>query len=247
MLPIRAPLATRRSPLVGRWMPAMTLRSVLLPDPLRPMRPTDSPWRIFSDTDLSAQNSSTRCRRDRSKQAEQPTFSSAARVVPEEEPFGQVPRFEDEGQVRSAPRSCLRCGRAASRPSRARRRHNRQRGQPDGAVRPLPVIEDVVVRADVRRQRTEEDQAPQARRRPAQLVDDGSRPEQHRQSHVHEVTHVAKERRARRQDERHADREERLQADEDREEQHRRRPAAPDSRPASTAETPAPSGCTARG
>ena len=48
------------------------------------------------------------------EEAEQPHFQFGRGVVPEEEPFGQVPRFEDEGQIRYAPRSCLRCGRSAT-------------------------------------------------------------------------------------------------------------------------------------
>ncbi len=71
MLLMRAPFATSSRPLVGRWMPAIILRNVLLPDPLRPTRPTRSPSAIESDTDCSAQNSSTLAPRPAREQAEQ--------------------------------------------------------------------------------------------------------------------------------------------------------------------------------
>ena len=50
-------------PAVGRWMPAISLSSVDLPEPLWPIRPYVVPRGISSETSRSAQKSSVRgCR-----------------------------------------------------------------------------------------------------------------------------------------------------------------------------------------
>src|SRR5262245_20383777 len=56
-------------------MAAISFRSVLLPEPLAPMRPIDSPRPIFSDTPRSAQNSSSRSWWPRWKRPRNCTFS----------------------------------------------------------------------------------------------------------------------------------------------------------------------------
>ncbi len=53
-------------PVVGSMIPAISLSRVLLPDPLRPIRPTDSPGSMSRSTSRSAQNSVPLVRRRRS-------------------------------------------------------------------------------------------------------------------------------------------------------------------------------------
>ena len=55
--------ATARWPLVGRKIPASSLRSVVFPDPFRPMNPTDSPGSIRNDTPRRAHTTGRKCRR----------------------------------------------------------------------------------------------------------------------------------------------------------------------------------------
>ena len=48
---------TVRCPLVGSWIPAISLSSVVLPDPLCPMRPKNDPRFISRETSFNAQKS----------------------------------------------------------------------------------------------------------------------------------------------------------------------------------------------
>src|SRR5258708_6183603 len=72
---MRALRSTNRWPEVGRWIAAISLSRVLLPEPLRPMRPIDSPRPIRSDTSRRAQNSSIRSWWPRWKSPRKWTFS----------------------------------------------------------------------------------------------------------------------------------------------------------------------------
>ena len=57
--------STSTTPSDGVRIPASTWSSVLLPAPLGPMTPTDSPFRTSNDTLRSAQNSVSPSRRTR--------------------------------------------------------------------------------------------------------------------------------------------------------------------------------------
>ena len=56
--PTEPPTSSR--PSVGEKMPAISRRSVVLPEPLRPMNPIDAPGSTSKDTFFSAQISSVR-------------------------------------------------------------------------------------------------------------------------------------------------------------------------------------------
>ena len=57
--------STSTTPSDGTRIPASTWSSVLLPAPLGPMTPTDSPWSTVNDASRSAQKSGSPTRRTR--------------------------------------------------------------------------------------------------------------------------------------------------------------------------------------
>ncbi len=78
MLAILTPRRIRRWPLVARWMPATSLRNVLLPEPFRPTSATDSPSPMRIETFRSAQNSSRVARAADPRMPSARTLSSPA-------------------------------------------------------------------------------------------------------------------------------------------------------------------------